>query len=282
MSKRINIFGSKPKWEPEVVKLLGVTLSVAKDNTLYMPSTAYEIAGIDLWNYYNTLIENTKDIFGLQRKVMSLNQRMKFWYPRLLDSATAHKYNAVDPTTFVGTYNGGFTHDGSGDDPNGSNAYFDTDCVFNTFSQNDMSFFVLIKENNNGTYADYGCVAGGAGELLLYPRIASTNLRSRLSSSADVTDTHSSSLGFIGHTRNSSTEFKTFVDGSVLETNTDTSFAPNGLKIKEYATSLSNDSTHIFYTPNRHTHFMGLDGVTDTEAQDIYNAIANLETALNR
>ena len=268
-------------YQPETTAYLE-TVGIVNDGTIYFSSTIYEITGSAIWTAVDNCVIAIKTALGLALGSVTLPNRMKFWYPRIGGTATRHKYNAVDPTTFVGTYAGTFTHDGAGDDPNGVNAYFDTDCTLNQFNETDITFMMFIKEDSNGTYADCGCVAGGVGELLFYPRRNTNQLQTRLTCQSESTDTNTSSLGFFAMTRNDANNFRTYKDGSVLETNANTSSPPNSLKIKEYTTSLGNDSTHVFYSPRRHTHFMGLDGVTDTEAQDIYNAIANLELALNR
>lgn len=269
-------------WQPETEAYF-LAIGIPFDTTVYYGSTAYEITGEGLWNAFDTCVVAIKTGLGLPTFVNNLSTRMKFWYPRIGGTATRHKYNAVDPTTFVGTYNGGFTHDGSGDTPNGTNGYFDTNCEYNgtNFVVSDQTFLAFIKTDKNALEADFSCLPPVNSQINLYSRV-SGNMSTRCADNGiNSTTAQGSSIGFQGVTRNLTTEYKQLKNGSIVATKTRSVNAMvGGFEIIQYAGG--DAAAQLQYSTRKATHFIGMDGISDTEWTDINNAIQNLETALNR
>lgn len=280
--RRIIYYGSIPKYEPEVIRFL-TAISVPNDSTIYYPSTAYEITGSELWEALNTATESIKTAIGLTLKADNLSTKFKYIYPRVGGTSTAHRYNLVTGTA-DGTYNGGWTHDGSGALPNGSTGYFDTGFSYGSanFSQNDQSFGVLSKTNASGLYSDFGVLVSSNAHVNMYGRSGANAMSTRLADNTNSSTSTSDSLGLLSMSRTSSTQYKQYKNGSVLATITSnsTTFATSPLNIIEAA--VSNGGSPIQYSIRKRTWFWGGLGVTDTQMTDINTALATFETTLNR
>jgi len=280
--RRIIYYGSIPKYEPEVIRFL-TAISVPNDSTIYFPSTAYEITGSELWEALNTATESTKTAIGLTLKVDNLSTKFKYIYPRIGGTATAHRYNLVTGTA-DGTYNGGFTHDGSGCVGNGSTGYFDTGFQFSisNFAQNSLSFGVYIKNAISENTIDFGVFSGGVCDAVMYSRGASGNMLTRLSSnSGNISNANTTSLGLKVISRTINTEYKVYEDGSLLATNSNTSTLNNTTyNMLEFAGSSA--GSPVQYSNHKHTWFWGGSGFTATEVGNIYTALNTFETTLNR
>lgn len=272
-------------YEPETEAYLNA-LGVSNDSTTYMGSTVYEITGANLWTYLNNFVVNVKNIFGLTLGSNNLSTQFKFIYPRFLDTSSAHRYNLVTGLQDA-TYFGGWTHDGGGATPNGTNGYVDLNINYTTanFTNNNQSFGFFSKTNTSaGIYADFGMINDGRSNAVMYTN--GTDIVTRLNSETNKTLTLSSSLGVLSMSRTSSTQYKTFRNGLSIGTNTDNSTAmyipPQGFKLVEGALYNAGSLSVAFFSPRKRTWFWGGLGMTDSQMLDFYNELANIETLLNR
>lgn len=274
-------------YEPETEGYLQhADVNILNDGTVYFSSTIWEITGAEIWTALDGFVVQVKTILGLSLGSMTLQNFFKFMYIRVGGSATAHRRNLIDVSTFVGTFSGGWSHDGGGAEPNGSNGYMDTDCDFDNvnFSQNDLGFGFDSKTNTNGLYADFGVLVGANAQVNMYGRF-SGNLNTRLgdngtNSPIATTD----SLGLLSINRLISTEYKQYQEGSLLATpstsSTTLSAPTTNLEIVEGATN--NGGSIIQYSPRKRTLFYGGKGMTSTQMADFTTAWRTFETALNR
>lgn len=270
-------------YQPETIDLLD-TIGIVDDGTIYFASTAYAITGNEIWLALDTFVIATKNVFGLTLGSSTLQNQFKFIYPRIGGTATAHKYNLVDTTAFEGIFSGGWTHDGSGALPNGTNAYMDTQCAYTgaNFTQNSQSFGFDSKTNANALYADFGAANTGNADVNMYGRL-SGNLNTRLGDSVgNSTSPTSDSLGVLSINRVSATEYKQYQEGTPVgtETTNSTIFSGTPYNILEGATN--NTGSPIQYSARKRTLFFGGLGMTDQQMSDFVSAWNTFETTLNR
>jgi hypothetical protein len=269
-------------YEPEVEIYLDA-IGVPNDGTVYYGSTAYEITGAELWTNLDLCVKSIKNAIGLTLEVNNLSTKFKFIFPRIGGTSTAHRYNLVTGTA-DGTFSGGWTHDGSGALPNGTNAYMTTGFNYNAtnFAQNSQSFGFFSKTNNDGLYSDFGAFPATFAGVNMYTNLGG-NCNTRLAvAGTNSTTSISSSEGFISMSRTGSANYKHYRNGSSIGTITIASdvMPVTGIVITEAANN--NNGSIIQYSPRKRTWFYGGVGFTDAETLDIYNALYNFEIALNR
>jgi hypothetical protein len=128
------------------------TLGIADDATTYNTGTGFELTGAELWTAIGglaTYIEGN----SLQSKIVCL-------HPYIGGTATYHKYNLIDPTTFELSFFGGITHDGAGVTPNGTNAYADTGITSSDLTLNAMGWNVYSRTDLASTGMFLGATSG--------------------------------------------------------------------------------------------------------------------------
>lgn len=283
MTSRLYItYSPRLRFEPETISFLE-TIEVPEDGTVYYSGTAYEITGDEIWDIVDEFVRGVKELFEIPLGSANLVTKFKFIYPRIGGTATAHKYNLVDVGTFEGIYSGGWTHDGSGALPNGTNAYMDTQCAATEFTKNDLSFGFDSKTNTDGTYADFGALDGSLGEVNMYSRTGAGNLTTRLSDhGTNSSITNANSLGIHSMSRQSGTSYKAHKEGAVMATHSTSSVggAMTGNSIYEAATN--NAGSIIQYSPRKRTLFYGGMGMSDVEVAGFHTLWRTLDTALGR
>lgn len=265
-------------YEPETIAYFNAA-GIAADSTVYFASTAYEITGLELWAALDAFVVSAKTALGLTLKANNLSTRFIFLYPRIGGTAARHAINLVDAVS--GTFNGGWTHDGSGALPNGTNGYFQTGHIANELSINDQSYGFDSKTDTNGLYSDFGAFDGTNGEVNMYGRTGG-NINTRLgavgiNSALATTD----SLGLLSMKRDNSANYKVYQEGAVVGTNVTASTAVmNTREVTEGA--LNNNGSIIQYSPRKRTLFFAGDSMSDTEMANFTTAWRTLETTLNR
>ena len=273
-------------YQPETTAYLeNADVAILNDGTVYFGSTAYEITGAEIWTALDTCVIAIKQAYGLTLGLNNLSTQFKYIYPRVGGTATAHRINLVDTATFVGTFYGGWTHDGSGALPNGTNGYMDTGCTFGSlnFTSADQTVGFISKTNSSGTYSDIGAITGGYSSLLIIPTGA--NFGTYLDDQALGSTADTNTAAHYSVSRISSIEYEQYKNGSPIGTITSNSAilatpAQNAEEIFEAV--LNFGGFEIQYSDRKRTwHYAGL-GSTDAEILDLHNALTNFETALNR
>ena len=275
-------------YEPETTAYMNnADVSIANDGTVYFNATAYQITGAELWTALDAFVVAVKTSLGLTLKVDNLSTKFKFIYPRIGGTATAHRINLVNPSTFIGTFSGGWTHDGSGALPNGTNGYMDTGCTYGTanFTSANQSFGICLKTNSLGLYSDFGSVTGGYSNILFYPRRSAGIFESRCDDTIEQSTVNTNSIGLFALNRASSTEYKQYINGAVFGTITSNSTdlaAPAQNPEEIFLAAVNFGGSPIFYSNRKQTlAYAGL-GMTDTQVSELYTAWNTLETTLNR
>jgi hypothetical protein len=202
--------------------------------------------------------------------------------------ASQFKFNLVNPVdsdaAFRLVFNGGWTHSSTGATPNGTNGYADTKFNANTNLTNG-NFHLSFYSRTNSTSGSF------SAEMLLLSTYASTGwialrTNNKVSGNAIVTfgddanesaGASSTTSGFMVGTETSNSLRKVFKNNSLLGQNTTTS--TTAITSSNIALSGSAVSS---YSANQVAFTSMGNGLTDTEAANLYTRVQAYQTALSR
>ena len=197
------------------------------------------------------------------------------------------KYNLVNPVdsdaAFRLVFNGGWTHSSTGATPNGTNGYADTKLVpSSSLSTTSAHFTTYLRTNSTGATCDIGSFLSNA-RMILYSRYPSSETYATISNSGypiGVPFSTTDSTGFWQTIRENNTNTKIFqntikkADGAVAF-----STLPN---VPFYIGAVNNTSVASLFS-NRQTSFSTIgNGLTDTEAANLYTRVQAFQTSLSR
>ena len=251
------------------------------------------LAFLEAAQIYNT--NQQRAIVNLVRslKRVGLWSKMKAIYPFVGGTASSHKWNLKDPrdvdAAFRLSFLGGWTHASTGALPNGSNGYADTFLIpNNTLTVNSTHVSFYSKTNQAGsTVHEAGVDTTGAlassFQLILKYSDSNAYLTSG-SSTALIIVNNNNSLGYYVGTRTSSTLLKLYRNNSTLATDTRTSTTTN-LPTTSIVLSAYKQNTALALAgySNKEIAFASFgDGLTDTDASNLYNIVDLYQRRLGR
>ena len=224
-----------------------------------------------------TTEKNATNQLVLDMKSAGIWTSMKAVYPMVGSSAAACAQN-LKSSSFTGTFSSGWTFASTGVTPNGTSAYMNT--AFNPSNQltNSSGHFSYYSRTNSSAGAKYeiGGYDGaiGNGVVVRY----SSDVFYAVYGSYTATFTNTNSQGFYITNRNSSTNTTGFKNNTkvidVLST---------GLVANKSLFLGANNSTIITEFSDRQCAFASMgDGLTDTQAAALYNAVQTMNTTLSR
>ena len=231
----------------------------------------------------NTLVTSLKG-YGIWSK-------MKAIYPMVGGTATAHKFNLKNPVDSNAAYRlsfvGGWTHSSTGALPNGTNAYANTQLPFNTMSINSQHLSYYSRTNSlNQTRFEMGCSDGGSLASAIVLSWPSLGNLSRISQpfSALYVPTKTDAYGIINSNTSNNSRF--FENGVYKGQNTGTQTTLGNRyyyigAVNGTATNVNN-GTPTWYTTRECAFATIGDGLTDTEAANLYTAVQAFQTTLGR
>lgn len=214
----------------------------------------------------------------LDLKANSLWTPMKAVYPMVGASAAACAQN-LKSSSFTGTFSSGWTFASTGATPNGTSATFNTGLNPSTALSSVNSNHQAVYLRTNNTAQQYVDIGQNNNEWLsaIYWTLGVTYIYNPTNVQAiNVPTTNALNLSI--NTRRSSTDFVFFNNNSiignttVLNTNT---FASANVHIGSAGGS-------SFYS-NRENSFASIgDGLTNTQASNLYTAVQAFQTTLSR
>jgi hypothetical protein len=237
----------------------------------------------------NTLVTDLKG-YGIWTK-------MKAIYPFVGGTSSTHKWNLKDPRDLDAAYrlvfSGGGTHSSTGYQPNGTNGYGDTKFIPSTgFTNNNTHLSFYSRTNSvpaSGEFADMGAYKQPLLNLIEIQCRHSTNVTRY--SQYDFTNgrlsvSNSDARGFFIGSRISNISLKGYKNGVLSGTNTNTN--SNNITTNDtdaiYISAMNgggSDPTSSY--SNRECAFASIgDGLTDTEAANLYTAVQAYQTTLSR
>ena len=196
--------------------------------------------------------------------------------------ASQMKYNLVNPqdtdAAFRLVFNGGWTFDNNGATPNGTNAYADSKLNpigIITGQNSHVGFY--SRTNNDGLYADFGY----AGSMEILTRLGNVIYADYPDSTrSQTTNTNSQGCYIISNT--SSFGKKVYKNESIIISSSfvNVDFTQNSSYT--FCISAFNNLSPSRYS-NRQIAFSTIgDGLTDTDASNLYNRVQTFQTSLSR
>jgi hypothetical protein len=214
--------------------------------------------------------------------------KMKAIYPFVGGTATTHKWNLKDPrdvdAAFRLTFTGGWTHSANGILPNGTNAYADTRMIATTLSNSSTCVSVYSRTNSDGSYFDIGASNEGSTQLIsIYSRLSGNAISdSGNYLTSRISATNANSLGYFISSRTASNVFRLYKNGAQIgsSTNNDTNGMPS---TNILLSAVFIPSAGYTQYSNRQLAFSTIgDGLTDTDAANLYTIVQKYQTTLGR
>jgi hypothetical protein len=230
----------------------------------------------------NTLVTDLKG-YGIWTK-------MKALYPFVGGTASTHKFNLKDPrdldAAFRLVFSGGWTHSSTGATPNGTNGYADTKLAPNLLTTNNahLSFY----SRTNITYTPYVIDIGSNAnppsnnpELSIAMRHSGSTYNTLGDYNFSLAYVNATSAFYSISSRTSSTSLKGYKNGVLQGTDTNLNvFAGFGNNIYIGGDNLGGTAARF---SSRQCAFATIgNGLTDTEAANLYTAVQAYQTTLSR
>ena len=227
------------------------------------------------------------DTLVKQMKLDGIWTKMKAIYPMVGASAAACAQN-LKSSSFTGTFTSGWTFASTGVTGNGTSAYMDTNLNASSILTNNnthLSFYSRTQDTSLNAI-DMGCYQPGTGEMVLthyYNAVSEKAFGAYVYPAEAARSSVSNTLGLAIGTRTSLNNAKLYFTGSLLNTNTAT--ITNSIPSASIAigSSFRSDTLGPQQNSNRECAFASIgNGLTDTEAANLYTAVQAFQTTLSR
>jgi hypothetical protein len=234
----------------------------------------------------NTLVTDLKG-YGIWTK-------MKAIYPFVGGTSSTHKWNLKDPrdldAAFRLVFNGGWTHSSTGALPNGTNGWANTFITPNSvFSSNNAHGSFYSRSNTaQSKRTSFGCYDTAGQPIftlgLNYDATAKmyTNVGDLNYPVSGITNTNTTGFYSTSRTANNSLILKK--NGLTVGSNTNTVIVNSLPSLRTLAISAMNTTGfNVAEFDNKQVAFTSFgDGLTDTEASNLYTAVQAYQTTLSR
>ena len=213
-------------------------------------------------------------------KNYNLWDKMKAIYPMVGQAgvSSSFQFNLKNPTLFKGTFSGSWIFSSTGATPDGTSAYMDTNLNSDTsLNLNDSHASVYLRTNSDGLFTDLGNFNGATG-INIFSRFGNAQYI-RINDEDVNTVSTTDSRGFrLGSRTNSTTK-------SVYINNSRTDFTQNSLgkaNSNIYIVARNFAGTADFFSDRENAFASIGDGLTDTDAANLYTAVQRFQTTLGR
>ena len=220
-------------------------------------------------------------------KTYNIWAKMKAIYPFVGGSATSHKFNLKDPrdidAAFRLVFNGGWTHSATGALPNGSTGYADTKLNLNITQPNSDSHLSYYSRTlqNAATGEIGGLDSGTSSANSFYLSYSGTlNGYNGFSKSVNVAAQNNQTQGYYLLNAHD-LQLKAFKNSSQLGTTTALTVY-NTVNNNIYIGAVNDTSVANYYSSKESAFASIGDGLSDTEAADLYTAVQIFNTTLSR
>jgi hypothetical protein len=210
--------------------------------------------------------------------------KMKAIYPFVGGTATSHKFNLKNPldsnAAFRLVFTGGWTHSSTGALPNGINTFANTfynPSVSGVLNSSHLSYY--SRTNTNGTEVEIGVEQAVSNYQLLEIRTANlTYFLINQTTLPSVADTNS--LGYYIGNRQASNDSDGWKNGVKILNGTAVSNALPNQNI--YLGALNKAGVSLYFSTKQCAFSSIGDGLTDTDATNLYTMVQDFQTALGR
>jgi hypothetical protein len=254
---------------------------------------------------------NSQYFIDMNSTTMTSGQYFYIWAPQFENGTTAttyqpiattqqayianqFKYNLKDPrdldAAFRLVFNGGWTHSSNGATPNGVNGYADTKLTPSsvlTLNSNHISYYSRTNANSG---IDMGVQSDDVSGRTLY--MAARNSLGNLAASITTLDanrvisSNADSTGFYVVSRISDTSLKSYKNSLLQATNTNAGISSQANAVLAIGCLAYKQNTFpvtfINYSTKQVAFTSMGDGLTDTEAANLYTRVQAYQTALSR
>jgi hypothetical protein len=227
----------------------------------------------------NTLVLDMKG-FGIWTK-------MKAIYPFVGGTASTHKWNLKDPrdldAAFRLVFLGGWTHSSTGALPNGTNGYAETFLTPNTsllLNSSHVSYY--SRTQSNGTEIEIGSSIGinqGDPRTLLEIRTSGITYYAVNSQGFYISYSDADSRAFYVGNRTGASVINGWRNSTKVATGTIASF---GLSTRTFWLAALNSGGPALYSTKQCAFASIGDGLTDTDAANLYTAVQAFNTTQGR
>jgi hypothetical protein len=238
--------------------------------------TASGLTGATNQSAINQLVVSFKD-FGIWTK-------MKAIYPMIGGTAALHKWNLKDPqdtnAAFRLVFSGGWTHSSTGATPNGVNSFAESFLTpLTSLSANSTHLSYYSRTNVNLTQIEIGCQDVNAYTIIEARTANVSYFLVNTNTITGVADTNSAAFYIANRTASNVTNG--FRNSSKIFNST---VASSALPIQSiYIGALKNPSSIAQFFSSKQCAFASIgDGLTDTEAGNLYTAVQAFNTTLAR
>jgi hypothetical protein len=245
----------------------------------------------------DTSQQSAIDTLVLELKNAGIWSKMKAIYPFVGGTAATHKWNLKDPrdldAAFRLTFSGGWTHSSTGADPNGTNAYANTNLIPNNVISSNLSMHISYysRQNSTGVEVEIGSgdyVAPNDEQRRSFIEANTSGTSYWTVNGNNPSDFFSTSdtdaAAFYIASRTSSTVMAAFRNNSKSGTATKAAgnLSQNSIYIGAYNRPQFG-SQQASYFSTKQTAFATIgDGLTDAEATNLYTIVQKYQTTLGR
>jgi hypothetical protein len=213
-------------------------------------------------------------------KANSLWTPMKAIYPMVGSSAAACAQN-LKSSSFTGTFTSGWTFSSSGATPNGTSAYMNTGLApSGNLGLNSSHISYYSRTNSNTTELDIGAgTTINISSLFIEARTAGITFFKINTDAIFLSFSDSDSRAWYMGNRNSSTTFQGWKNSVSTSITTNS----RGLTANNIYIGAANIAGVASFFSTKQCAFASIgDGLTDTQASALYNAVQTMNTTLSR
>jgi hypothetical protein len=197
--------------------------------------------------------------------------------------ASQFKYNLVNPVdsdaAFRLVFNGGWTHSSTGATPNGTNGYADTKLVPSSVLSSGGHFSYYSRTDKNNIVLEQIGGNSSNGHIALVPRYLDSVYYSFQSAAETQITTIANSLNLHINNRNGGNQ--QFHKSGVKLSDVTVNASPMPT-VNIYLGTINNNGTPLYFS-SMQTAFSSIgDGLTDTDATNLYTRVQAFQTALSR
>jgi hypothetical protein len=256
------------------------------NNINYLPSN-YDVNAQAFINASG--VTDITTIYAVNDLVISMKAdgtwaKMKAIYPLVGGTATTHKFNLKDPrdldVAFRLSFLGGWTHSSNGILPNGLNGYADTFLTpSTTLSLNNTSLSLYSRTNKSEASIDIGCQGGGNATYAHWNYLTTTAFRG-INSAPTTRVPIANTTGLLTASRIVSNNEAYYSNGAIAS-----NFGANSTALttqKIIIGGRNNGGTADLLANKQYSFACIGDGLTPTEASNLYTRVQAFQTTLNR
>jgi hypothetical protein len=224
--------------------------------------------------------KNAVNQLVLDLKSNSLWTKIKALYPVVGGNATAHSYNLKNTAQYQLSFSSGWTHASTGMLPNGTSAYASTGIKVSDFAADSIGLGVYLRTNNDNLFCDIGTVDVSRFQLLT--RYSGSIYSGFPSGNVNATGTVTDSRGFTTIGRVSTTSRKTFKNGVLKNTASETLTSTTSINTYDFKIGVSGGASLEWYSNRENALTLFKLALSDSEESTLNTIVTTFQTSLSR